>query len=114
MGDAIPAICAKHAGPCVVSVTELTTAMSLEFPASMRTAIRAAADRCGLPALDILSAAGHDARFLHGVCPAGMIFVPCKDGVSHNEAESATPDDLAAGTRVLAEVLVALAERVVG
>ena len=38
-----------------------------------------------------------------------MIFVPCEKGISHNEAESATPDDLAAGTRVLAALLVDLA-----
>jgi acetylornithine deacetylase/succinyl-diaminopimelate desuccinylase-like protein len=38
-----------------------------------------------------------------------MIFVPCKDGISHNPRESAKPEDLAAGTRVLATVLVALA-----
>ena len=54
--------------------------------------------------------AGHDAMHLAKICPSGMIFVPCKDGVSHNEAESATPEHLAAGARVLAEALVALAD----
>ena len=39
----------------------------------------------------------------------GMIFVPCLRGVSHNEAESATPEDLAAGAKVLAETLYRLA-----
>lgn len=111
LGDAIPGICAAHAGPCAVTVQVLTTALSLEFPAVMRDTIRAAAARCGHASMDLLSAAGHDARFLHGVCPSGMIFVPCRDGISHNEAESATADDLAAGTRVLAETLVVLAGR---
>jgi N-carbamoyl-L-amino-acid hydrolase len=59
--------------------------------------------------MDLPSAAGHDARYLNGICPSGMIFVPCRDGISHNEAESAKAEDLAAGARVLAEVLVALA-----
>jgi N-carbamoyl-L-amino-acid hydrolase len=45
------------------------------------------------------------------LCPSGMLFVPCRGGVSHNEAESATPSDLAAGTRILAEVMLALASR---
>jgi N-carbamoyl-L-amino-acid hydrolase len=45
------------------------------------------------------------------LCPTGMIFVPCERGVSHNEAENATPHDLAAGARVLAEVLAELANR---
>jgi N-carbamoyl-L-amino-acid hydrolase len=40
-----------------------------------------------------------------------MIFVPCKDGISHNEAESATADDLYDGARVLAETLATLADR---
>ena len=39
-----------------------------------------------------------------------MIFVPCKDGVSHTEREDATPEDLAAGTQVLAQVMLDAAE----
>ncbi len=57
----------------------------------------------GIAHQDIYSAAGHDARQLHYVCPAGMIFVPCRDGVSHNPAEWAEPSDLTAGARVLAD-----------
>ena len=45
------------------------------------------------------------------LCPSGMIFVPCERGISHNEIEDATPEDLAAGTKVLVEVLEALANR---
>jgi len=111
LGDRVPEICLSNAAPCGVEVEELVTAMPLEFPASMRDEIRAAAGRLGLRSMDLPSAAGHDARYLHGVCPSGMIFVPCKDGISHNEAESATADDLYDGTRVLAETLLALAER---
>ena len=40
-----------------------------------------------------------------------MIFVPCARGISHNEAERASPADLAAGTRVLADVMVELADK---
>jgi N-carbamoyl-L-amino-acid hydrolase len=82
--------------------------MSLEFPPAMRQLIGACAERVGVRSMEILSAAGHDARYLHTVCPTGMIFVPCKDGISHNEAESATPSDLADGARVLAEALLEL------
>jgi beta-ureidopropionase / N-carbamoyl-L-amino-acid hydrolase len=59
--------------------------------------------------MEISSGAGHDARYLHYVCPTAMIFIPCKDGISHNEAESAAPDDVAAGTRVLAEATFSIA-----
>jgi N-carbamoyl-L-amino-acid hydrolase len=75
----------------------------------MTRLVRESAKMLGIPAMDIFSAAGHDARFLHAVCPTGMIFVPCKDGISHNVRESATREDLAAGTRVLVNVLVTLA-----
>jgi N-carbamoyl-L-amino-acid hydrolase len=61
--------------------------------------------------MDIVSGATHDAKYMADLCPSGMLFVPCQGGVSHNEAESATPSDLAAGTRVLAEVMLALASR---
>ena len=108
LGDRIPEICAAQAGPCEVKSEELTTAMSLEFPPAMRQLIGACAERVGVRSMEILSAAGHDARYLHTVCPTGMIFVPCKDGISHNEAESATPSDLADGARVLAEALLEL------
>jgi N-carbamoyl-L-amino-acid hydrolase len=56
------------------------------------------------------SGAGHDSRYLHYWCPTGMIFIPCKDGISHNEAESAAKEDIAVGTRVLAEAAYSFAE----
>ena len=55
--------------------------------------------------MDMPSGAGHDAMHIARLCPAGMIFVPCERGISHNEIENATPQDLAAGARVLVEVL---------
>ena len=55
--------------------------------------------------MDMPSGAGHDAMHIANLCPTGMIFVPCERGISHNEIENATPSDLAAGARVLAEVL---------
>jgi N-carbamoyl-L-amino-acid hydrolase len=62
--------------------------------------------------MDMLSGAGHDAMNVARVAPTGMIFVPCKDGLSHNEAESATPAHLAAGAHTLLHTLVARAGRV--
>ena len=108
LGDRVSLICADHAGPCQVTTTELTTAASLEFPVDIRQLIRRSAEQLGISSMDIYSAAGHDARYLHTMCPTGMIFIPCRDGISHNEAESAEPADLAAGARVLTEVIVAL------
>ena len=60
------------------------------------------------PHRDIISGAGHDAVHLSKVTPTAMIFVPCKDGLSHNEAESATLEHCAAGAQVLLEAALAL------
>jgi N-carbamoyl-L-amino-acid hydrolase len=57
----------------------------------------------------ITSGAGHDACNLNEVIPTAMIFVPCKDGISHNEVEDATKDDCAAGANVLLHATLSLA-----
>ncbi len=72
--------------------------------------VRRAAEAEGLPQMSFPSGAGHDAMYMNRICPTGMIFIPCLKGISHNEAESATAADLAAGTRVLARTMLALAQ----
>lgn len=109
IGDRIPELFSSLKGPCEVEVVELTNDPSLQFPEDMRRLIRNSAAAIHTDTTDIYSAAGHDARYLHQVCPAGMIFVPCHKGISHNEAESATSGDLAAGARLLAAVILTLA-----
>ncbi|PON15550.1 Zn-dependent hydrolase [Candidatus Entotheonella serta] len=63
----------------------------------------------GLPSMPIISGAGHDAKYLAQVCPTGMIFIPCKDGISHNEIEDASKEDVAAGCNVLLHAMLARA-----
>ncbi len=63
--------------------------------------VRDGAERAGLAHMDIVSGAGHDAVYVARIAPAGMIFVPCENGISHNEIENASPEDLAAGCQVL-------------
>ena len=109
LGDSVSSICEGQRARCELTVTELINAPPLDFPPPVRLLIAQCARELCIDAIDIYSAAGHDARHLHAVCPAGMIFVPCRDGMSHNEAESADPAHLAAGARVLAECLARLA-----
>jgi N-carbamoyl-L-amino-acid hydrolase len=66
------------------------------------------AARRGHSVVRLPSGAGHDAQMLARVCPTGMVFVPSRDGVSHNPAEFTEPEHLAAGVEVLADVLVEL------
>jgi N-carbamoyl-L-amino-acid hydrolase len=79
------------------------------FDAKIVDLVRDTTARLGLPHMDMPSGAGHDAMHVAPLGPAGMIFVPCARGISHNEAEAASPGDLAAGARVLADCLHALA-----
>jgi N-carbamoyl-L-amino-acid hydrolase len=107
-GD-IQRIVETHKGACVVELKQIQHSPSLNFSSTVRNAITAAAAARGISVMDVYSAAGHDARQLHYVCPAGMIFVPCRGGVSHNPAEWAEPEHLTAGAQVLADVIWDLA-----
>ncbi len=64
-------------------------------------AVARAARRLGYSAMPVVSGAGHDAVYLARLAPTGMIFIPCKDGISHNEVESALPEHVSAGANVL-------------
>jgi len=108
-GARVEALCHRHAPPCAVTITPLVDAPSNDFDSELRERIARAADDQDLPAMAILSAAGHDARHLAKVCPAAMIFIPCRDGVSHVEHEWAEPEHVAAGASVLAQVMRDLA-----
>jgi N-carbamoyl-L-amino-acid hydrolase len=81
------------------------------FDADCVAAVRDGARKAGYPALEIVSGAGHDAVYVARVAPTAMIFVPCKDGISHNEIEDAAPGDLAAGCNVLLHAMLARAAR---
>jgi N-carbamoyl-L-amino-acid hydrolase len=61
--------------------------------------------------MDLRSEAGHDAYNMASVCPAAMIFTPCKGGISHNEAEDMTLEQAEAGANVLLQVVLARANR---
>lgn len=108
-GNRVGEICRDSAGPCEVAVEEFITSETLEFPEPIRARLKAAADRRGYANQPVFSRASHDARHISRLCPAGMIFIPCKDGISHNEAESADKEHCAAAAQVLADVMLELA-----
>jgi N-carbamoyl-L-amino-acid hydrolase len=80
------------------------------FDGDGAAAVRAAAERLGYSHRDIVSGAGHDACYTARVAPTSMIFVPCEDGISHNELENATLDDCTAGANVLLHAMLAFAD----
>lgn len=79
------------------------------FDAGFVDAIAQSSNELGYASRHITSGAIHDACNLSTVMPAAMIFVPCKDGISHNELEDATQADCAAGANVLLHTVLKLA-----
>lgn len=108
--EVIEATCAKHG--LSFELTPTADFPPLYFNPDCVNAVRDAASDLGLSHMDIVSGAGHDAIFLAELGPAGMIFVPCEGGISHNEIENADPKDLAAGCAVLLKAMLAASETV--
>lgn len=104
-------IVAAQAAPCSAKIERITCVAPTAFDPTVIDLVRAKTNALKLSNMDMPSGAGHDAMHIARLCPTGMIFVPCERGISHNEIENAAPSDLAAGTRVLVEVLTALANR---
>ena len=101
----------SKAAPCPAGIERVTNVPPTIFDKGVIDLVRDAAKGLKLSNMDMPSGAGHDAMHIATLCPAGMIFVPCERGISHNEIENASPSDLAAGTKVLVEVLERLANR---
>ncbi|MDR6955350.1 N-carbamoyl-L-amino-acid hydrolase [Ancylobacter sp. 3268] len=94
-----------------VRLTRTWDSPPVVFDAGCVAAVAAGAAAAGYSAREIVSGAGHDSVYAARVVPTSMIFVPCKDGLSHNPAESATPADCAAGAQTLLNAVLARADR---
>lgn len=93
-----------------IEMKKVSDVPKINFDLDCINAIRDAAAALNLPAREIVSGAGHDAMYLSTVAPASMIFVPCENGLSHNEDEAAKASDLAAGCNVLLHAMLSSAE----
>lgn len=100
-----------EANGCRLDLTELFVIPAQPFDPSCVELVRQATNRLGLSAREIISGAGHDAVYVARSVPTAMIFTPCKDGLSHNEAESILPEEAEVGCQVLFEAVVARANR---
>ncbi|MEI9982336.1 MAG: hydantoinase/carbamoylase family amidase [Aliidongia sp.] len=92
-----------------IVMTPVQSSAPVQFDPRVVGEIRAAAEVGGFTHRDIISGAGHDAVHVASLAPTGMIFVPCLDGLSHNEAESITFGQAAAGAETLLRAVIALA-----
>jgi N-carbamoyl-L-amino-acid hydrolase len=98
-------------GDLSLSVERVWNNQAVSFDPACIDAVRVAAGRLGLASREIVSGAGHDSAYVARVAPTGMIFVPCAGGLSHNEAESAERDHVAAGASVLLSAVLEMDRR---
>ncbi|TKB45372.1 Zn-dependent hydrolase [Thalassotalea mangrovi] len=83
---------------------------AVSFDKACVNAVTNAVAQLGYSAKTMFSGAGHDSVYVSRVAPTSMIFIPCEGGISHNEAENATPQDITAGANVLLAAMVEMAE----
>lgn len=87
---------------------------AVKFAPELIECVRHGAEQAGYATRDMVSGAGHDAAYLARVVPTTMIFVPCLGGISHNEAESTTLEECAAGAQVLLNAVLEYDRRLGG
>lgn len=91
-----------------VVLKEVWHSPPVRFNTHCINAVRTAVKTLKVPSLEMVSGAGHDAVYLSKIMPTSMIFIPCKDGISHNENESITKEDAVNGTNVLLHAILNL------
>jgi beta-ureidopropionase / N-carbamoyl-L-amino-acid hydrolase len=96
-------------GRVKVSVEQIWYSPPVVFAPVCVDAVRSGAAELGYSTIEMYSGAGHDSVYISKVAPTSMIFIPCKDGLSHNERESITPEDAANGANVLLQAVLKLA-----
>ncbi|NCT83058.1 MAG: Zn-dependent hydrolase [Comamonadaceae bacterium] len=89
-----------------IEITPVSAYPAQPFHPDCIGAVQKAADTLGYSNMPAVSGAGHDAVYMARLAPAGMIFIPCKDGISHNEIEDAKPEHIEAGCNVLLQAML--------
>lgn len=89
-----------------VDIKEVTHSAPVSFDRGCVAAVRSAAEKLGYDHMDVVSGAGHDAVNISRVAPTSMIFIPCANGLSHNEEERIEPDQAETGANVLLHAIL--------
>jgi N-carbamoyl-L-amino-acid hydrolase len=113
ISESFPAAAAEVAARngCTITLTPVFRVPAQPFDPECVALVEQAAHKLGYSARKMVSGAGHDAVHVATRVPTAMIFTPCLNGLSHNEAESILPEEAEAGTQVLFEAIVARANR---
>ena len=105
---AVERIAAEQGTPTEIIVLSADHPVALD--SNVASIIECSCKKLGFTYHHMHSGAGHDAMNMAKLTPTGMIFIPCRDGISHNYAEYAKPEDIEAGAAVLLDALYALAK----
>ena len=89
-----------------IEIVQVSAYPAQAFHPNCVDAVARAAAKLGYSNMPVVSGAGHDAVYMAQLAPAGMIFIPCKNGISHNEIEDAKPEHISAGCNVLLHAML--------
>ncbi len=108
MADEVKACAAKLAADSglKVEIELVSSYSSIGFHSDCIVAVARATNKLGYTNMPVVSGAGHDAVYMAKLAPSGMIFIPCKDGISHNEIEDAKAEHITAGCNVLLHAML--------
>lgn len=109
LGETVRRVASEHALPCSIEIEELIDSEPVIFADEIIALISASARKFGHRAMRLVSGATHDSVMMAKLCPSGMIFIPCRNGVSHREDEHAEFHHLLAAVDVLTDAITKLA-----
>jgi N-carbamoyl-L-amino-acid hydrolase len=93
-----------------IAIESVSSYAAIGFHNECIDAVARASQQLGYSSMPVVSGAGHDAIYMARLAPSGMIFIPCKDGISHNEVEDALPEHISAGCNVLLHAILSRAK----
>lgn len=83
----------------------ISKAIPVKLDENLKNELSEIATKLGIEHKIMNSGAGHDAMKFWDIAPTGMVFIPCKDGVSHNKAEEIDYEDIILGSKIIFEEL---------
>lgn len=89
----------------------ISKAIPVKLDENLKNELSEIATKLGIEHKIMNSGAGHDAMKFWDIAPTGMVFIPCKDGVSHNKAEEIEYEDIILGSKIIFEELKQLNSR---
>lgn len=89
----------------------ISKAIPVKLDENLKNELSEVATKLGIEHKIMNSGAGHDAMKFWDIAPTGMLFIPCRDGVSHNKAEEIDYEDIILGSKIIFEELKQLNSR---